>query len=376
MAQIKAMGDSQEEHRDRFGKGFVILLVVAISLVFVAMIWSFLQPLLLAAILSGMVRPVYVRLARLFRGRKALASGVTIVLVLVLVMGPLSAFLGIVAKQAIQFSQTAYPLLKEWTDESHMIQVENWVTEKLPMLDGMMPTRTELFQGLGKVAQSAGTYLAGSVSKMTAGTAAFFLNLFVMLYAMFFFLMSGRGVLNKILYFSPLPSEDEELMLERFASITRATIKGTMIIALIQGALGALGFWVAGIQGVAFWGTIMVVLSIIPGVGTVIVWVPAVIYLFIKGETLTAILLGAWFAGVVGTIDNVLRPKLVGQDAKMPDLLILLSTLGGIFMFGAAGFIIGPIIAGLFVTVWDIYGVTFKDSLPPVAIPAKGEDED
>jgi predicted PurR-regulated permease PerM len=359
---------------DRFGKAYVLLLVAAISVVFLAMIWSFLQALLLAAILAGMVRPVYRRFVKWFGGREGLASATTILLLLVLGLGPLSAFLGIVAGQAIEVSQKVIPWAKENLDEGSMFEAEKWLTKKVPMLEGMMPSRTDMLKGVGGVVKEAGTFMAGSVSKMTAGTAAFFLNMFVMLYAMFFFLMGGRGMLNKILYYSPLPQKDEELMLERFSSITRATIKGTMIIAVIQGTLGGIGFWAAGISGAAFWGTIMMVMSIIPGVGTAVVWVPAVIILFVKGDTMTAILLTAWCAGVVGTIDNVLRPRLVGQDAKMPDLLILLSTLGGIFMFGATGFIIGPIVAGLFLTAWSIYGVTFEDSLPPVDFGADTED--
>ena len=164
----------------------------------------------------------------------------------------------------------------------------------------------------------------------------------------------------------PLSDEDEALMLQRFTSITRATIKGTLVIGIIQGTLAGFAFWVAGIDGVAFWGTIMAILSIVPGIGAALIWVPAVIYLIVTGELLAGLLLFAWCAAVVGTIDNILRPILVGKDARMPDLLILVGTLGGLFLFGPIGFIVGPIVCGLFLTVWDIYGMTFKDLLPPV----------
>ena len=133
-----------------------------------------------------------------------------------------------------------------------------------------------------------------------------------------------------------------------------------------EGALAGFGFWVAGIDGAAFWGTIMAILSILPGIGAALVWVPAVIILFVNGQYLTALLLFAWCAAVVGTIDNVLRPALVGKDAKMSDLLIMVGTIGGLFLFGPIGFIVGPIVCGLFVTIWEIYGATFKDILPPV----------
>ncbi|MCH7935446.1 MAG: AI-2E family transporter, partial [Gemmatimonadetes bacterium] len=123
--------------------------------------------------------------------------------------------------------------------------------------------------------------------------------------------------------------------------------------------------------GAFFWGTIMGVLSIIPGVGVALVWIPAAGYLLAIGSPILALLLTLWCAGVVGTVDNVLRPRLVGKDTKMPDLLILLSTLGGLVLFGAAGIIVGPVVAALFVTVWEIYGTTFKDILPPTALVKK-----
>ena len=159
-------------------------------------------------------------------------------------------------------------------------------------------------------------------------------------------------------------------------SVTRATIKGTLVIGIIQGALAGIGFWAAGIDGAAFWGTIMAILSIVPGVGAALIWIPGVIYLFLIGQTLPAMLLAAWCAAVVGTVDNILRPMLVGKDAKMPDLLILVGTLGGLFLFGPIGFIVGPIVCGLFLTVWEIYGTTFKDILPPVRSLASGEVKD
>jgi predicted PurR-regulated permease PerM len=172
-----------------------------------------------------------------------------------------------------------------------------------------------------------------------------------------------------------LSDDDETRMLTQFASITRATVKGTLVIGIIQGGLAGIAFWVAGIEGAAFWGTIMTILSIIPGIGAALVWVPVVILLFVTGQYLTATLLATWCAAVVGTIDNFLRPVLVGRDAKMPDLLILIGTLGGLFLFGPIGFIVGPIVCGLFLTVWDIYGTTFREVLPPVTTFRRPEQQ-
>jgi predicted PurR-regulated permease PerM len=251
--------------------------------------------------------------------------------------------------------------------------VHDWLVQRFPALGSYVPSEAKIMETVGNAAKSTGGFLVSGASRMTAGTAAFLLDFFVMLYAMFFFLRDGRKILEKIFYYTPLSHEDEARVLERLTSVTRATIKGTLVIGLIQGALAGVGFWIAGIEGAAFWGTIMAILSIVPGVGAALIWVPGVIYLYITGQTLAATLLAAWCAAIVGTVDNILRPMLVGKDAKMPDLLILVGTLGGLFLFGPIGFIVGPIVCGLFLTVWEIYGTTFRDILPPVHSLKSGE---
>ena len=263
-------------------------------------------------------------------------------------------------------SDQALPWLNQHLGAATTFNVQEWVVKRSPALAKYMPSQEQLLEQVGTAAKTTGAFLVGLASRMTATTAAFLLNLFVMLYAMFFFFRDGHKILERIFYYTPLSDEDEARMLTQFASITRATVKGTLVIGVIQGSLAGVAFWVAGIEGAALWGTIMTVLSIIPGIGAALVWVPAVIILFLTGQHLTALLLAAWCAAVVGTVDNFLRPVLVGRDAKMPDLLILIGTLGGLFLFGPIGFIVGPIVCGLFLTVWDIYGTTFREILPPV----------
>ena len=350
----------------KFRTAFVLLLVLVLSGLFIAVAWPFLKPLLLGALLAGLSRPLYVWVTRLVRGRKSLAAALTLLLLILLVAGPISAFVGVVVNQALNVSEQAIPWVQQHFGAASTFDVHGWLVQRFPSLATYVPQQAQIMDNIGNVAKAAGAFLVAGASRMTAGTASFLLNLFVMLYAMFFFLRDGRTILEKIFYYTPLNSHDEALLLERFTSVTRATVKGTLVIGLIQGALAGFGFWVAGIDGAAFWGTIMVVLSVVPGIGAALIWVPAVVYLYITGQTLAATLLLAWCAAVVGTIDNVLRPRLVGKDAEMPDLLILVGTLGGLFLFGPVGFIIGPIVCGLFLTVWEIYGTTFKDILPPV----------
>ena len=358
----------QSSHIDRakFRTAFVLLLVLAVSALFIAVAWPFLKPLVLGAMLAGLCSPLYRWLVRLFGGRRSPAAALTLLIVILLVVGPLSAFVGIVVGQAFNVSEQAIPWVQEHFGPNTTFSMHDWLVRRFPNFAAYVPEHDRIMQGLGAAAKGTGTFLVSSASQITAGTASLLLNLFVMLYAMFFFLRDGRQILERIFYYTPLSHDDEVLVLDRLISVTRATIKGTLVIGVIQGALAGIGFWVAGIDGWAFWGTIMAVLSIVPGIGAALVWVPAVAYLYISGQALTATLLLAWCAAVVGTIDNILRPRLVGKDAKMPDLLILVGTLGGLFLFGPIGFIVGPMVCGLFLTVWDIYGTTFKDILPPV----------
>jgi predicted PurR-regulated permease PerM len=347
-----------------FRNAFVLLLVAAISLLALAVTWPFLKPLLLGAMLAGLSHPLYRWLARCFRGRTSLASFTTLLILVVLAVGPLGAFGGLVISQALEVSEKAIPWAREHFGSSSGFEVRDWVVTRFPVLEPYVPNQETIVDNLGLAAKSAGGFLVATASRMTAGTAAFLLDAFVMLYAMFFFLRDGKAILEKIFYYVPLQHADEVQMVERFTSVTRATIKGTVIIGIVQGTLAGLALWAGGIDGAAFWGTIMVILSVIPGVGSALVWIPAVIYLFATDQILAATLVAAWCAAVVGTIDNVLRPKLVGKDAKMPDLLILIGTLGGLFLFGPIGFIAGPLVFGLFLTVWEIYGAAFQHILP------------
>jgi predicted PurR-regulated permease PerM len=349
-----------------FRTAFVLILVLGISLLFLAVIWPFFQTLLLAALLSGLCHPLFRAINKLFGERRSLASAATLLILFLLIVGPISAFVTVVGKQAIEVSNQAIPWVQNHLKNSSEIDMHDWLVAKFPFASDFIPSQDKILESAGTAVEAASKFLASSATRFSVGTASFLLNFFIMIYAMFFFLKDGRHILEKIFYYMPLTHEDESRMLDRFVSVTRATVKGTLLIGLIQGALGGIAFYVAGIEGAAFWGTIMVVLSIIPGIGAALVWIPAVAYLFIMGQFWPAVILTAWCALVVGSIDNFLRPVLVGKDAEMPDLLILVGTMGGIFLFGAIGFIVGPIVCGLFLTAWDIYGAAFRNILPPV----------
>lgn len=363
------MPDSSPAQQQRFRNAFLIVLALSISLVFFAMIRGFVVALLLAAILAGICHPLYRRLVesrllRRFRGRETVASLTTILLVLLVVVVPLIGFLGLVTAQALDISAAVRPWVVEQINSPSRLDS---LLQGLPFYEAIASYQDQILERAGDIVGRTGGFLVSTLTAATRGTAVFFFMLFITLYALFFFLIDGRRTLDRILFYIPLGPEEEGRMLEKFVSVSRATLKGTLVIGLVQGAMGGAAFAVAGIGGAAFWATVMAVLSVIPGVGAALVWVPAVIYLLVIDRFVAAVALGLWFAAVVGTVDNVLRPRLVGKDTKMPDLLILLSTLGGLYLFGATGIVIGPVVAALFVTVWDIYGVAFSEYLPAVS---------
>lgn len=351
----------QEEQlsRDRFRKGFVLVMTIAYAIMFFAMIWGFVEALLMAAVFSGILYPVYLRLNKAFKERNTPASLVTLLLAILVIVIPMLLLLGMIADQAAGVTTKVEPWVQQQINESagEETSLPSWI----PHADKLEPYKEEISAKLGEFAESAASFLGSSLARATEGTMVFFLNLFVMLYAMFFFLISGPQLIRVIMGYLPVSQEDRQKMLQVGLSVSRATIKGTLIIGIIQGALGGIGFAVAGIGSAVFWGALMAILSVLPGIGSALVWVPGVIYLLLTGNVLAGVLLAAWCAGVVGTIDNVLRPILVGRDTEMPDLLILLATLGGLGLFGATGLVLGPVLAALFLTVLAIYSRVFAD---------------
>jgi predicted PurR-regulated permease PerM len=340
----------------------LVVLALGTTILFLWIIWDFLLALLMAAILSGMFHPLYRRIARRIGYRRGWAAVLTVGGVLLLLIVPLAVFLIMVADQVIQLSKIARPWVED--NAGRFTQLDR-LFDRLPQLHVLRPYRDQIMPKLGELASQIGSLSVQLVTEAARQTATFTLMLFVALYAMYFFLKDGKAVLDKMLYYVPLPPEHETRMLERFMSVSRATIKGTLIIGSIQGALGGIAFAFAGINGAAVWGTMMAVLSAIPGLGHALVWVPVTVYLAATDQWSAAIGLLAWCAGVVGSVDNFLRPWLVGKDTELPDIVILVSTLGGLVLFGPLGFIVGPIVASLFVTVWELYGSAFEDLLPP-----------
>jgi len=335
---------------------FLLLLLVVITGAFAAMVWPFLLTILMAAVLTAIAYPAYLRVLRAI-GHAGTAAIITLLLLLAMVFAPLLSVLGAAANQALGISETIGPELQQFMDSPG--RFGQWL-QSLPGYQYIEPYRDQILTRTGALIGGIGTFLFDALSATTRATVLVVFHFAVLLYTMFFFLTGGPRLLDRTMAYLPLKEDEKEQMLDKFVSVTRATLKTTLVIGGIQGLLGGFSFWVVGIEGAIFWGVVMTVLSIIPGVGGALVWVPAAIVLAVQGQWGRALGLALFSSLVIGSVDNLLRPMLVGRDTRMHELLIFFSTLGGLMLFGATGFIVGPILAALFLTVWELFGVAFR----------------
>jgi predicted PurR-regulated permease PerM len=331
-----------------------VVLVVAISAAFGWILSPFFDAIVWATILAVLFAPLQRRLRARMGQMRSLAALATLAIILVIVILPLWLVVAALLKEVA----TGYAKLQAGQlDLSAYIEkmlgiLPPWVTTHLESvgladLDSM---REKVASGLSKAAQ----FLAGRALVIGENAFTFILNGFLMLYLLFFLLREGGRLALRMRDAIPLQEELQTMLAGKFAEVIRATIKGSVAVALVQGALGGLIFWILGIHAPVLWGVVMAFLALVPAVGASLVWAPAAIYLIATGDTWQGIALIAFGVLVIGLVDNILRPILVGKSTRMPDYLVLISTLGGIAAFGISGFVTGPVIAALFVAIWDI----------------------
>ena len=349
--------------QDKVNKWVLVLIVISVSALFFSMIHQFLMAIFLAGLFSALARPLYRRLNILFNGRRHAASLTTLMTMTVVVLIPMLLLVALIVGQAIDVGEAVLPWVKTNLEEPDQVTA---YMQDLPFYEHVEPYRSLVLEKSAQLVGSVSNWIVAGPRQATLGTANFLFMTFVFLYTMYFLQMDGHKLIYKILFYLPLNGEDESLMLNKFVSVTRATLKGSLVIGALQGGLAGIAFAVAGIDNAVFWGTLMAVLSVIPSIGSALIWLPAVVVLIMQGDVAAGIGLMAFCGLVVGSIDNLLRPKLVGKDTQMHELMIFFGTLGGIVMFGIPGIIIGPLVASMFATVWELYGIAFKDVLPEV----------
>ena len=348
---------------EKLGRYFLISNLIGILLVFFNMVKIFLVPIILAAVFAAFFYPLYQRLLNLFGNRRGMSSLVCCLILLIAFLIPTYIIGHLVALEAIHFIQMVQKDLQELVRSGDSVlfiairndKIANWLRLHQTTWQPYLEEGTKLI----------GATLANLINKTSKGTFQLITYLFIMFFSMYYFFRDREQIEQRLKYLSPLSESYEDAIIFRFLSISRATVRGTLVIALIQGGLGALTFWIFDIDLALFWGVIMALLSVIPIVGPYLVMYPAALLEILYGHVWQGIAIAAICAIVISNIDNLLRPRLVGPYPGMHDLLVFFSTVGGISMFGVLGFIVGPVVTAMFLALLDIYAYEFKSQLIP-----------
>ena len=335
-------------------KAFLVLLF-AVSLAFAWILWPFYAALLWAVVFATVFAPAHGRLLNSMRGHPNVAALTAVLLILTLVLLPLTL-------TAMSVGQEATSLYEKI--ETGELDFGRFLTQ---LLQALPAWATELLNRIGindiadvqarlsTALKQGSEFIATQAIAIGQGTAHIVVSFFLMLYLLFFFLRDGRELSQRLKEAIPLRAEQKRALFSKFAIVIRAMFKGTILVALLQGLLGGLIFWLLNIPAPVLWGVVMAFLSLLPAIGSALIWLPVAIYLLVTGAVWQGLILTAYGALVIGLVDNLLRPFLIGMDTKLPDYVVLIATLGGIAIFGLNGFVIGPVIAAMFVATWDIF---------------------
>jgi predicted PurR-regulated permease PerM len=346
-------GQRSRHMQNKLAEGSFILSLLVVTALFGWILQPFTGAILWAAVIALLFDPLQTRLAPRFKGRKNLLALAILALCTVIVILPLMAILVTLAQEG------AAIYTKMQSGEIDLIGYIESNRQLPPVLTNILDRVGLDLRGIKQLLKDASLqsskYLATQALNLGQNTAQFFVAFALMLYLTFFFLRDGKTLVQLLVRALPLGDQREHLLLKKISAVTGATVRGNFVVALVQGALGGLMFWILDIPSPLLWGMVMVLASLIPAVGAALIWAPVAIYLLITGSVWQGVVLIGVGAGVIGLIDNILRPILVGRETKMPDYLVLLSTLGGISIFGLNGFVLGPLIAGLFISFWEIF---------------------
>jgi predicted PurR-regulated permease PerM len=334
---------------------FFLLLLAFVTLAFIYILLPYSGAIFWGVVLAILFAPLHRRVLRETKHKQTVAALITLSLIIVMVILPLSMITASLVKQAAavydminsgQINFGAYFL-------RIMHALPQWMVNLLERfeLTDLASLQQKLSEGAAQLSQT----VARQAINIGGKTFDFLVGLFVMLYLLFFLLRDGQSLATRIKHAFPLGSKYKQRLFNNFTTVIRATVKGNVLVAAAQGALGGLIFWFLGVEGPLLWAVVMAFLSLLPAVGAAIVWAPVAIYFLVTGAIWQGVVLIAFGVIVIGLVDNVLRPLLVGKDTKMPDYLVLLSTIGGMALFGLNGFVIGPVVAALFLACWDLF---------------------
>lgn len=346
---------------------FFLILLALVTLAFLGLLQAFVFPIFWAAAFAILFAPWNERLADSMSGRRVAASLLTLVGIVLLVVLP-TLLLGL----AVTSELTG--LLKAVEDgDVDLGAPYQWLSAQVPVLqenaDRFGLDLDTVRDDISGAAVATGQWIAANALRISQNALQFAVGISLMLYLLFFFLRDGRSIIDRIVETLPLDDTRERHLFGRFAEVVRATIRGTFVIAAVQGAIGGIAFAVLGIEGAVLWGVMMALTSLVPVVGPALIWLPATIMLFAAGDIIGGVALIAVGVVLIGLADNLLRPILVGRDIGMPDYMVLLATLGGLAAYGITGLVMGPLIAAMFITLWEMFAQLYgRDHAQPSVV--------
>lgn len=337
-------------------------LLFSTTILFLYMLGGYLVTVLWAVVIALVFYPVYEYLKKVFKGRASAAALSTVLLVVLVVLIPLISVGGMVVSESLAL----YDTLTQNDGNSDSPGLLARVSTVTSYLEPYGISQSNVENRLRDWVASLSQVVATSLVAFSQYTLSFLIEVMIMLYLLFFFLRDGTKISQLMRHYIPLGDDYERLLISRFSDTTQAVIKGTILISVLQGIIGGVLFGLVGIPNPVLWGATMGVLAIIPLIGTSVIWLPAAIILMVTGSFWSGLIILLVGALVISSVDNFLRPILVGRSTKMPDSLVLLSTIGGIATFGVSGFIIGPIIAALFLSLWTIFEEKYRTELTKI----------
>ncbi len=331
---------------------FLILLVI-VTLLLGWIMQPFFGAMMWAAVIAIVFHPLQNRLAPHFGKRKNLLALTILAFCTLMVILPLLLLTG----SLIQEGRGVYERVQsgEIDTNTYVEKAKGHLPELQRLLRPLGADLSDVQAYLTTAVKEAGSYMTTQALTFGENAAQFSISFVLMLYLAFFFLRDGESLIELLIRALPLGDQRERQLLRKITDVTSATIKGNMVVAAVQGSLGGFIFWALGVEAALLWGVVMAFASLLPSVGSALVWGPVAIYFLLSGAVWQGVVLIAFGAGVIGLVDNLLRPILVGRSTQIPDYLVLLSTLGGIAVFGLNGFVLGPLIAGVFIVFWDIF---------------------
>jgi predicted PurR-regulated permease PerM len=334
----------------------LLVLLIAVTLAFGWILLPFYGPILWAAVIALLFAPLQRWLVPRLGGRRTPAALLTLLTIVLIVMLPFALITAALAREAMQLYEQLQAGTWDATVDLHRAfdALPHWAREMLDRI-GLASFDTVQRRLAAALAQFS-SFVATHAFGITQDTFDYVVGLFITLYLTFFLIRDGEAVVRMLRHALPLAPLHKQELFEKFATVIRATVKGSLLVAAVQGALGGIAFWFLGLSGALLWAVLMAVLSLLPALGAALVWLPVAVYLLLTGALWQSVALVAWGVLVIGLVDNVLRPVLVGKDTGMPDYVVMITTLGGLAVFGVNGLIVGPAIAAMFIAVWHIYG--------------------